>query len=91
MECQLAGWKEPELMREVERNQLETVGLTSMHSLASGTQLLERGWTVFYSGVACSERRRAGVCAHSSPAQPPFAGAFPGECEGRLPAPSGRR
>ena len=61
MECQLAGWKEPELMREVERNQLETVGLTSMHSLGSGTQLLERGWTLFYSGVARGERRRAGV------------------------------
>ncbi|KAI3357327.1 hypothetical protein L3Q82_015776 [Scortum barcoo] len=31
------------------------------HSLGSGTQLLERGWTLHYSGVAQGERRRAGV------------------------------
>ena len=48
-------------MREVERYRLEIVGLTSTHSLGSGTQLLERGWTLFYSGVARGERRRAGV------------------------------
>ncbi|KAI3364498.1 hypothetical protein L3Q82_011284, partial [Scortum barcoo] len=37
------GGKEPELeMREVERYRLEIVGLTSTHSLGSGTQLLER-------------------------------------------------
>ena len=47
--------------QEVEWYQLEIVGLTSMHSLGSGTQLLERGWTLFHSGVACGERRRAGV------------------------------
>ncbi|KAI3374382.1 hypothetical protein L3Q82_006210 [Scortum barcoo] len=46
------GGKEPELVREVERYQLEIVGLTSTHSLGSGTQLLERGWTLHYSGVA---------------------------------------
>ncbi|KAI3376235.1 hypothetical protein L3Q82_016743, partial [Scortum barcoo] len=39
------GGKEPELVREVERYRLEIVGLTSTHSLGSGTQLLERGWT----------------------------------------------
>ena len=38
----LLGGEEPELVREVERYQLEIVGLTSMHSLGSGTQLLER-------------------------------------------------
>ena len=48
-------------MREVERYQLEIVGLASTHSVGSGTQLLERGWTLFYSGVAHGERRRAGV------------------------------
>ncbi|KAI3357846.1 hypothetical protein L3Q82_016236, partial [Scortum barcoo] len=53
--------KEPELVREVERYRLEIVGLTSTHSLGSGTQLLERGWTLHYSGVAQGERRRAGV------------------------------
>ncbi|KAI3365660.1 hypothetical protein L3Q82_010734 [Scortum barcoo] len=36
------GGKEPELVREVERYRLEIVGLTSTHSLGSGTQLLER-------------------------------------------------
>ncbi|KAK3531804.1 hypothetical protein QTP70_029732 [Hemibagrus guttatus] len=45
------GGKEPELVREVEQYRLEIVGLDSMHSLGSGTQLLERGWTLFYSGV----------------------------------------
>ncbi|KAK3525108.1 hypothetical protein QTP86_016265 [Hemibagrus guttatus] len=53
--------KEPELVREVERYWLEIVGLASTHSLGSGTQLLERGWTLFYSGVPHGERRRAGV------------------------------
>ncbi|KAI3354823.1 hypothetical protein L3Q82_004628 [Scortum barcoo] len=54
MECHhlAAGGKEPELVREVERYRLEIVGLTSTHSLGSGTQLLERGWTLHYSGVA---------------------------------------
>ncbi|KAI3362679.1 hypothetical protein L3Q82_001639 [Scortum barcoo] len=77
------GGKEPELVREVERYRLEIVGLTS------GTQLLERGWTLHYSGVAQGERRR-GWCglAYSSPAQPPCVGVHPGEREGRFPAPS---
>ncbi|KAI3354214.1 hypothetical protein L3Q82_018754 [Scortum barcoo] len=46
------GGKEPEPCWEVERYRLEIVGLTSTHSLGSGTQLLERGWTLHYSGVA---------------------------------------
>ncbi|KAK3512370.1 hypothetical protein QTP70_007360 [Hemibagrus guttatus] len=37
------------------------VGLASTHSLGSGTQLLERGWTLFFSGVPHGERRWAGV------------------------------
>ncbi|KAK3514795.1 hypothetical protein QTP70_032195, partial [Hemibagrus guttatus] len=61
MECHLTGGKEPELVREVERYRLEIVGLASTHSLGSGTQLLERGWTLFFSGVPHGERRRAGV------------------------------
>ncbi|KAK3530723.1 hypothetical protein QTP86_034621, partial [Hemibagrus guttatus] len=40
------GKKEPELVREVEQYRL-----ASTHSLGSGTQFLERGWTLFYSGV----------------------------------------
>ncbi|KAL0152538.1 hypothetical protein M9458_052261 [Cirrhinus mrigala] len=55
------GGKEPELVREVERYRLEIVGVAFTHILGSGTQLLERGWTLHYSGVACGERRRAGV------------------------------
>ncbi|KAI3368478.1 hypothetical protein L3Q82_025493 [Scortum barcoo] len=80
------GGKEPELVREVERYRLEIVGLTSTHSLGSGTQLLERGWTLHYSGVAQGERRR-GWCglAYSSPAQPPCVGVHPGEQRGSLP------
>ncbi|KAI3377647.1 hypothetical protein L3Q82_008806 [Scortum barcoo] len=51
------GGKEPELVhvREVERYRLEIVGLTSTQQpWAPGTQLLERGWTLHYSGVAQS-------------------------------------
>ena len=55
------GGKEPELAWEVERYWLEIVRLTSTHSLGSGTKRLERDWTLFHSGVACGERRRAGV------------------------------
>ncbi|KAK0155726.1 Retrovirus-related Pol polyprotein from type-1 retrotransposable element R2 [Merluccius polli] len=44
--------KEPELVREVEKFRLDIVGLTSTHSKGSGTSLLERGWTLFHSGVA---------------------------------------
>ncbi|KAK3524817.1 hypothetical protein QTP86_007595 [Hemibagrus guttatus] len=55
------GGKEPELVREVEQYRLEIVGLASTHSLGSGTQLLERGWTLFFSGVSHGERRWAGV------------------------------
>ncbi|KAI3352838.1 hypothetical protein L3Q82_019412, partial [Scortum barcoo] len=52
MECHLTGGKEPELscqmpivfIWEVERYQArDSLGLTSTHSLGSGTQLLERG------------------------------------------------
>ncbi|KAK3507545.1 hypothetical protein QTP70_028447, partial [Hemibagrus guttatus] len=53
------GGKEPELVSEVEWYQLEIVGLASTHSLGSG--LLERGWTLFFSGVPHGERRWAGV------------------------------
>ncbi len=48
-------------MLEVERFRLDIVGLTSTHSMVFGTRLLERGWTLHFSGVARGERRRAGV------------------------------
>nr|XP_054603205.1 craniofacial development protein 2-like [Nothobranchius furzeri] len=56
----LAG-KEQELVAEVERHRLDIVGLTSTHSIGSGTQVLERGWALSFAGVAPGERRRAGV------------------------------
>ena len=62
----LAG-KQPELVREVEKFRLDIVGLASTHSSGSGTSLLERGWTLFHSGVALCERRRAGVGILVSP------------------------
>jgi len=37
---------------EVEQYQIDIVGLTSTHSTGSGTKLLEKGWTLFFSGVA---------------------------------------
>ena len=61
----LAG-KGPELVREMKRYQLDIVGLTSMHITGSGTKLLEKGWTLAFSPVAQSQRRRAGVGTHKS-------------------------
>ena len=46
------GGKESELVREVERYRLDLVGLTSTHSIGSGSKLLDRGWTLFFSRVA---------------------------------------
>ena len=54
-------------MREVERYQLDMVGLTSTHSTGSGTKLLERGWTLHFSGVAQGVRHQAGVGILTSP------------------------
>ncbi|TWW81632.1 hypothetical protein D4764_01G0014470 [Takifugu flavidus] len=59
--------KEPELVREVEKFRLDIVGLTSTHSKGSGTSLLERGWTLYHSGVADGERQRAGVAILVAP------------------------
>lgn len=55
VECHLAGGKEPEIVRELERYQLDMVGLNSMHSPGSGTKLLQRGWTLlFWSCPGCA-------------------------------------
>ena len=48
-------------MHEDEKFRLDIIGLTSMRSVASGISLFERDWTLFYSGVAQGEKRRAGV------------------------------
>ena len=58
---------EPELVQEVEWYWLQIVGLTSTHSLGSGTQLLERCWTVFHSGAARVKRQQAGVGLFTAP------------------------
>ncbi|TWW60990.1 hypothetical protein D4764_05G0010800 [Takifugu flavidus] len=49
---------EPELVCEFEKFRLDIVSLTSM---GSRTSLLKRGWTLYHSGVANGERRRARV------------------------------
>ena len=54
-------------MREVEKFQLDRVSLTSMHGKGPGTGLLQRGWTLFHSGVADSDRWREGVAIHLAP------------------------
>ncbi|TWW70386.1 hypothetical protein D4764_18G0011920 [Takifugu flavidus] len=59
--------KEPKLVREVEKFRLDIVGLTSTHGKGSGTSLLERGWTLYHSGVADGERRQAGVAILVAP------------------------
>lgn len=49
------GWqmeKEPELVREEERYQLDVVGLTSTGSHRYGTKL-DRGWILLWSGPWC--------------------------------------
>lgn len=69
-------------MREVEWYQLDIFGLTLMHSLGSGTRLLERGWTLSQSGVALRERWQAGVGILVSP-QVSVCAFFPGREEGR--------
>ena len=51
------GGKELELVHEVERYRLDLVGFTSMHSVGSGSKLLDRGWTLFFSRVAKGVRR----------------------------------
>ena len=53
--------KEPELVCEVEKYGLNIVRLTSTHSMGSGINLRERGWTLFDSGVAQGEKRQARV------------------------------
>ncbi len=46
-------------MWEVGHYQLDIIGLTSMHS--SGTKLLDRGWTLSFSGVAQGEQAGVGI------------------------------
>ncbi|TWW62683.1 hypothetical protein D4764_04G0013300 [Takifugu flavidus] len=53
--------KEPELVHGVEKFRLNIVGLASMHSKGSGTSLLERGWTLYHSGVADVNERVASL------------------------------
>ena len=59
--------KEPDLVREVERYGLDLVGLTSTHSKGSGTKVLDKGYSLFFSGVAQGVRAQAGVGILTSP------------------------
>lgn len=52
--------KEPEVVREVERYAQDIVVLISTHGMGSKTNLLEKDWTLFHSGVDHGERHRAG-------------------------------
>lgn len=54
-------------MWEVKHYQLDLVGLASMHSIGSGSKLLDRGWTLFFSEVAKGVRRQVGVGILTSP------------------------
>ena len=54
-------------MREVGCYRLDLVGLTSTQSVGSGSKLLDRGWTLFFSGVAKGVRCWVGVGILTSP------------------------
>ncbi|TWW77340.1 hypothetical protein D4764_12G0007300 [Takifugu flavidus] len=60
-------WERSLSLSEVEKFRLDIVGLTSTHSKGSRTSLLERGWTLYHSGVAGGERRQAGVAILIAP------------------------
>lgn len=47
--------KEPELLCKVDKNQTDIAGLTSMHSISWRKTLLDRHWSVSYSGVIQGE------------------------------------
>lgn len=53
--------KEPELVQQIEGYQPDIVGFTSKDSTDSGTKLLERDWSLSYSGVVQGERQQAGM------------------------------
>ena len=61
------GGKEPELVREVERYQLDLVGLTSRHSRGSESVLLDREWALFFSGVDQCEATGRGYSSSRLP------------------------
>lgn len=61
MECNHCLGKVPDLVYGVERYQQNAVGLTSMHSIDSGTNLLDRRWTLSYSGIVHVETCQAAV------------------------------
>ena len=59
--------KEPELVPKDEKSRVDIGSLTLTHGKGSGTSLLERCRTLVHSGVADSERQRAGVVIFLAP------------------------
>lgn len=53
--------KEPDLVRDIHYYRLDMVGLTSTHSVSTGTKPLDRGRTLFFSGTAQGVRHQSGV------------------------------
>ena len=86
------GGKEPQLVKELERYRLDLVGLISTHSRGSGTLLLDRGWTLFFSR-SCPRCEVPGGSGdtHKSPAECRYVGVHPSGREGRFPTPKGYR
>ena len=78
-------------MCDVDWYQLDIVGLSSTHSVDSGTKLLERDWTLSYSGVA--HREVSGGCGdtHKPLTEHLRVGVLPGEQEGHFTAAASRR
>jgi len=60
--------KEPELVEEIMRYRLDIVGVSSTLKRGSGSEVLDKGWKLFYSGTDDPQRRvRAGVGILTSP------------------------
>lgn len=56
VECHISVVKEPELVCNVEKFQLNIVRLILIHNTGSGTSLLEWGWIFFPFGVSPTEK-----------------------------------
>lgn len=82
-----AHWKkDAEFVQEVQRWWIETVWLTSTHKMVSGTQLLQRGWTLHSSGVDQGGQKQVGVgVILAAQLRPQFVGVDSGKQERHFP------